>query len=331
LTRVVPIALVSRADLAWLLPPERGRPQDETRSNARAVYEALVSEGASFFHDLAAMTGLLAAQLEDALGELAALGLVTADSFSTIRSLVSLDSHRRGTSQRKRRRASDRKRYTRGGRWSKFPPRLPPVDPAERVESWARQLLRRYGVMFRDLLARETVAPAWRDLAAVYRRWEAQGKIRGGRFVSGVAGEQFALPEAVERLRETRDGKARVAHVAAQALAPALSQREREHEYVIISAADPLNLAGILTPGPRIVAKPRNALALLGGRLVASQQAGDIRFYETLPPELADEIGRGLQVTTSVRNERAKASAERGTRSVEQTNSAENARISAKR
>jgi ATP-dependent Lhr-like helicase len=272
------------------------------RSNARAVYETLVAEGASFFHDLAAMTGLLPAQLEDALGELAALGLVTADSFSTIRSLVSLDSQRRGTSQRKRRRASERKRYARGGRWSKFPPRLPPVDPAERVEAWARQLLRRYGVMFRDLLARETVAPAWRDLAAVYRRWEAQGKIRGGRFVAGVAGEQFALPEAVERLREMRDDKAAGWQAGAAALSPDLSQRERE--YVIISAADPLNLAGILTPGPRIVAKPRNALALVGGRLIASQQAGEIRFYETLPPELADEIARGLTVTTEVRQAR---------------------------
>ena len=174
LTRVVPIALVSRADLAWLLPPDRGRPQDVTRSNARAVYEALISEGASFFHDLAAMTGLLPAQLEDALGELAALGLVTADSFSTIRSLVSLDSHRGGTSQRKRRRTSDRKRYSRGGRWSKFPPRSPPVDPAKRVESWARQLLRRYGVMFRDLLARNGGA----GLARSSRRLSPLGSSR---------------------------------------------------------------------------------------------------------------------------------------------------------
>jgi ATP-dependent Lhr-like helicase len=193
--------------------------------------------------------------------------------------------------------------------------------------------------MFRDLLARETVAPVWRELAAVYRRWEAQGKIRGGRFVSGVAGEQFALPEAVERLREIRDTKP----TGAQALTPTLSPRERESEpltpvlrkkeseYAILSAADPLNLAGILTPGPRIVAKPRNALALVEGRLVASQQAGEIRFYETLPPELADAIGRGLQVTTLVRNEWAKAHADRGTRSAEPTNSMETANVAAKR
>jgi len=355
LTRVVPIALVARSDLAWLLPLDRGRPQDETRSNARAVYETLVSEGASFFHDLAAMTGLLPAQLEDALGELAALGLVTADGFSTIRSLVSLDSQRRGTSRGRRRRASDRKRYARGGRWSKFPPRLPPVDPAERIESWARQLLSRYGVMFRDLLARETVAPAWRELAAVYRRWEAQGKIRGGRFVLGVAGEQFALPEAVERLRETRDRRAEVAQAdpasgrrqppGASPTSPMPRARsgqdrganaprspsefephrqapsQREQELVIFSAADPLNLAGILTPGPRIVAKPRNALALIDGRLVASQQAGEIRFYETLPPQLADEIGRGLSVTTGVRNERERnRKSEAGSRSLEAGN-----------
>ena len=86
---------------------------------------------------------------------------------------------------------------------------------------------------------------------------------------------------------------------------------------MIISASDPLNLAGILTPGPRIVAKPRNALALIDGRLVASQQSGEIRFYETLSPELADNIGRSLQVTTSVRYERARASAEFGARSAE--------------
>ncbi|HXT61216.1 MAG TPA: DEAD/DEAH box helicase, partial [Pirellulales bacterium] len=226
LTRVVPIALVARADLAWLLPLDRGRPQDETRSSARDVYETLVSEGASFFHDLAAMTGLLPAQLEDALGELAALGLVTADGFATIRSLVSLDSQRKGAAPRMRRRGGAKRKYARGGRWSKFPPRLPPVDPAERIESWSRQLLRRYGVMFRDLLARETVAPAWRELAAVYRRWEAQGKIRGGRFVSGGAGEQFALPEAVERLREIRERGADRAKRESEkyALTPALSQ-----------------------------------------------------------------------------------------------------------
>ena len=359
LTRVVPIALMARGDLPWLLPTDRKSPQDDARSNAKAVYEMLVSEGASFFHDLAAIAGLLPAELEDALGELAALGLVTADSFSTIRSLVSLDSARRAKSRGRRRRASDRKRYARGGRWSKFPPRLPPVDPLERVESWARQLLRRYGVMFRDLLARETVAPAWRELAAVYRRWEAQGKIRGGRFVSGVAGEQFALPEAVERLREIRDRRAKVASgdpasgrrqppgATATNSAPqshsdqdqrADAPRLPTSEYVIISASDPLNLAGILTPGPRIVAKPRNALALIDGRLVASQQSGEIRFCETLSPQLAEEIGRGLQVTTSVRNERARASAERrvpsaefGARSAEQENSVETANIAAER
>ncbi len=155
LTRIVPICLVARTDLPWLLPPERGQAENFARSNAKIVYETLVSEGASFFHDLTAMTGLLPAQLEEALSELAALGLATADGFATIRSLVALD-QRHATGGRNRRRAgAARQRYSRGGRWSKFPPRLPAVEASERAEAWARQLLRRYGVMFRDLLARE--------------------------------------------------------------------------------------------------------------------------------------------------------------------------------
>jgi ATP-dependent Lhr-like helicase len=280
LTRVVPIALMTRADLDWLLPPERGNPEAFARGNARVVFDTLVSEGALFVRDLLTCTGLLPGHLDEALGELAALGLVTADGFATIRSLVTADGRPKTGRRRERRRST--KRYASGGRWSRFPGRVRGVPPSQRVESWAQQLLKRYGVIFRDLLARETVAPPWRDLAALYRRWEAQGKIRGGRFVSGVAGEQFALREMVERLRLVREERT-------------------AGQWVVISAADALNLAGIIMPGPRITAKTRNALALFEGRLVASQQAGEVQFHEQLPAELTEAIGRALRVTTVVR------------------------------
>src|SRR6185436_7953033 len=135
-----------------------------------------------------------------------------------------------------RRRIKSRKAaYAQGGRWSKFPPFVQPVTAEERAERWAWLLLRRYGVMFRDLLARESVAPAWRDLLPVYRRLEMRGEIRGGRVVGGVAGEQFALPEAVERLRKHRDQPAR-------------------DVWSVISAVDPLNLIGIVTLDARVPA-----------------------------------------------------------------------------
>jgi len=280
LTRVVPIALVARADLDWLLPPERGNPEAFARGDAKLVFDTLVADGALFVRDLLSRTDLLPGHLDMALGELAALGLVTADGFATIRSLVTSDG-RPKTGRRHGKRPKGR-RYAGGGRWSRFPGHVRAVPQAERNEHWARQLLHRYGVIFRDLLARETVAPAWRDLAAVYRRWEAQGKIRGGRFVLGVAGEQFAAPEIVERLRQTREARSK-------------------GQWVVVSAADPLNLAGIITPGPKISAKTRNALALVDGRLVASRQAGEVRIHEALPAALADSILRALSVTTSVR------------------------------
>jgi ATP-dependent Lhr-like helicase len=281
LTRVVPISLTARAELSWLLPPERGEPQARARGNARLAYDVLAQHGACFFQDLISATGLLPAQLEDALSELAALGVVSADGFSTIRALVAPDRRRASDARRRyaRRKNLKSKAYARGGRWCRFPGPVRPHDPADRAERWARQLLRRYGVVFRDLLARESVAPAWREVAAIYRRLEAQGRIRGGRFVSGVAGEQFALPEAVTELRRIRE-------------TPAAGG------WTVVSACDPLNLAGILTPGPRVPAVHGNALAWYEGRLIATLQAGEVSFIEPLPAERREEIARAIRVGT---------------------------------
>jgi ATP-dependent Lhr-like helicase len=285
-TRVMPISLTQRSDLAWLLPTHRAAAGELARGDAMAVFEVLAGHGALFFDDLLAATGLLPAQLEDALSELAALGAVTSDGFATMRMLVSPELRRRANAgSNGRRKHTARKAYQRGGRWSRFPAVSPKMKPAERNERWAWQLLNRYGVMFRDLLTREDVAPAWGELVPIYRRFEAQGKIRGGRFVSGVAGEQYALPEAVDRLRRVRD-------------------EPPSGQCLILSAADPLNLFGVIVPGERVPALASNALAVIDGRLVASLQAGEVRFHETLslPPDQQMQITRDLRTSGLVRS-----------------------------
>jgi ATP-dependent Lhr-like helicase len=282
------LALVQRGDLPWLLPPERAPADAFARGDARAVYEALVAHGALFFDDLLAATGLLPAQLEAALSELAALGAVTSDGFATLRMLVTPDLRRKAAADRNGRDRSSRKSYQRGGRWSRFPAVAAKVDPRQRTERWAQQLLHRHGVMFRDLLAREDLAPPWGELVTIYRRWEAQGRVRGGRFVTGVGGEQYALPEAVDRLRRLRDESTTDCQSVLQ-------------HCVILSAADPLNLVGIITPGPRIPAVSRAALALVDGRLVASYQSGRVAFHAPLEPAQQAELGRAIRISAAAR------------------------------
>ena len=223
-TRVAPMAIFLREDMPWLLQPvPRG---DGISHAARAIAEALGHRGASFLPELVKATGLLTSEVEDGLWELAAGGQVTADGFENLRALV--DPKRRRGEGRFR---SKMPRHS-AGRWAllQVPSSGSPQD--ERTESLARQYLDRWGIVFRDLLSRETLAPAWRDLLIVLRRMEARGEIRGGRFVSGFLGEQFAKPEAVDLLRAIR--------------------RKSSDLPLRITAADPLNLAGIITPGSRI-------------------------------------------------------------------------------
>jgi len=287
-TRVMPLSLMQRGDLPWLLPLERSQAETLARGNALVVYEALAAHGALFFDDLLMATGLLPAQLEDALSELAALGAVTSDGFATMRMLITPSLRRpRGNGRHAQGRAS----YRRGGRWSRFPAVQPKIEPRQRAERWAQQLLARYGVMFRDLLAREDLAPSWGELVGIYRRWEAQGRVRGGRFVSGVGGEQYAQPEAVERLRRLRDDPPRSRTDCQSVLQDA----------VILSAADPLNVVGIITPGERVPAQARSKIALLDGRLVAVYQSGEVRFIEPLDPIQQVELDRAMRISAAAR------------------------------
>jgi ATP-dependent Lhr-like helicase len=259
LSRVVPISLVLREELPLLLPSPQPISSGDVRSGAQRVLDALASRGALFFGELAAMTALLPGHLEDALRELAALGLITSDAFAAVRRIAGSDASR----GRRRGRRPLHAVAAPIGRWSLFPGPIAPAAREKHLEHWCRQLLRRYGVVFRDLLARETAAPNWQELVAVLRRMELAGEVRGGRFVSQVSGEQYALSDVVQRLRQARDeaGKA---------------------PWVVMAAADPVNLFGIITPGPRIAATHRNALVVAAGRLVASRAAGVVEFHEPL-------------------------------------------------
>jgi ATP-dependent Lhr-like helicase len=230
-------------------------------SEAQAVQAALVRRGASFFHELVAATGLLPSFVERALGELAGAGLVSADSFAGLRALLAPPEKRKGLVET-------------AGRWS-----LLAFDERNDVEAIARSLLKRYGVVFRSLLQRESLPP-WRELVMVYRRLEARGEIRGGRFVGGFGGEQFAAPDAVGRLRAVR-------------------KLEKDGEAVVLSAADPLNLVGILTPDARVAAIGRNRVLFKDGVAIAALEGGALRRFAD--SELSDETLHALVARRSHR------------------------------
>ena len=228
-SRVVPVALFFREDLDWLVglrDTDEGKEEALSR-NAQQVRSVLDRRGASFFSEIVRYSERTVDEVETALRELVAHGDVTADGFDALRSLMTRERHRASR-----------------GRWS-----LLGRDPQvvkDATERFARQLLARWGVVFRDLLAKESLAPPWRDLLLAYRRLEARGEIRGGRFVSGYLGEQFALPEAVELLR-------------------ALRREERSGETLEISAADPVNLTGFVLPGERLATLSSQTLRLVDG------------------------------------------------------------------
>jgi ATP-dependent Lhr-like helicase len=243
-TRAAPIALFLRQDAEWLAA---GRIDSVPMLShpTREIFAELQKKGASFFAELARATGRLPSEVEDSLWELVAAGLVTADAFENLRSLV----------DPKRRRGEGRGRTSRprhaAGRWALM--NREPAAPHD-AEPFARQLLLRWGVIFRDLTARESLAPKWRELLVALRRLEARGEIRGGRFVSGFVGEQFATPEAVDLLRSIRRSP------------PAGDD--------LISSADPLNLSGILAPGSRVHPLSGGEVRLLGPVSTADVKLG---------------------------------------------------------
>jgi ATP-dependent Lhr-like helicase len=256
--RTTPLAFVMRDDLpVFLSVIDADRTIAELPPAARDVAMHLRDRGASFLGDIARAVRRMPAEVEEALWQLVSRGLVSGDGVAGLRRLLQPSRH--GDRRRARALAASHRlaRVSRPwsapglighgrplpvGRWALW---QSPGDPAgrdERAEAWARQLLRRYGVVLRELLERERGAPPWRTLLSIYRRWEAQGEIRGGRFVAGTVGEQFALPEAVETLRAVR-------------------RAPEDVHPVVISSADPLNLVGILLPGHRVA--PPSSVAIV--------------------------------------------------------------------
>jgi ATP-dependent Lhr-like helicase len=264
--RTTPIALIKRKNFAiWnSVFPSSSLTETSLSTITQSVYDYLATRGASFFSDIVDCTKLLRSQVEESLGELVANGLITSDSFTGLRALLTPANRKTHAGARKKRREAVYEMSS-AGRWSILPgtaggsPASAAIATAECAEKIARILLVRYGVVFKRLLEREGLTLPWRDLLRIYHRLEARGEIRGGRFVAGISGEQFALAEAVGMVRSIRR-------------APAIEN------LISVSAADPLNLAGIITPGGRITAHSANRVLYRDGAPVAALESGETRF-----------------------------------------------------
>jgi ATP-dependent Lhr-like helicase len=254
------------------------------------VAEYIQVHGASFFDEISDGAGLLPSQGEEALAELVALGIVNSDSFGGLRALLVPSDRRRPAAGGRRRRRIALFGMDAAGRWALMRRQpldggvlAPGISAPERdaaaarlntriqddatIEHVARTLLRRWGVVFWRLLAREADwLPPWRDLLMCFRRLEARGEIRGGRFVAGFTGEQYAAPEAIGLLRDMR-------------------RKPNSRSYVSLSGADPLNLVGIVTPGTRLPSLSSNRLLYRDGVPIALFAGGEVRFLEQLEPK----------------------------------------------
>ncbi|MGH8609213.1 MAG: Lhr family helicase, partial [Gammaproteobacteria bacterium] len=276
--RQTPITLLARKSLSsWRVYDQVDR-QAALSGTAKRVREYLKQQGASFFQDIVEASGGIKAQVQDALGELVSAGCVSSDSFAGLRGLLA-PSTKRPRLWGKRGLASVTTGLEQAGRWALIapPPRSGPTADEKplRDELIARALLRRYGVVFRRLLLREHLPLPWRDLLTIYRLLEARGEIRGGRFISSASGEHFALPEAVSSLR-------------------ALRREQLPGDLVSVSAADPLNLVGILTPGPRVAAFASNRILYRDGVPVALQLGREVQFIAPLEGNTEWELRTAL-------------------------------------
>ena len=251
-TSVAPITFFVREDADWMIPRREGSEASTVglSPDAVAVQLYLRQRGASFFTDIVRDTGKLKSEVETALWELVAAGLLTADGFDNLRALI--DPKRRAGQGSGR---SSRPRHS-AGRWSLlYADEIHDRNRALEAICW--MLLRRYGLVFRELLTRETILPKWRELLITLRRLEDRGEVRGGRFVSNFLGEQFALPVAVDSLRAARS-------------------RKTTGELMTVSAADPLNLVGIIVPGERVPANSGKAVAFRDGVAVPSLELTNV-------------------------------------------------------
>jgi len=261
--RNTPIALLRRKNFGlWssVFPQPAPTTTSEFSTTTQTVYDYLSNRGASFFTDIVESTKLLRSQVEEALADLVANGVVVSDSFAGLRALLTPGSRKTHAAARRKHRQPVYDMVS-AGRWSilqRNNTTQSTTDPALNEEvAWS--LLKRYGVVFKRLLEREGMSVPWRVLLRIYHRLEARGDIRGGRFVAGISGEQFALPEAIGMLRAIRRAGA-------------------QKSLISVSAADPLNLVGVVIPGSRITAHTSNRILYQDGAPVASFESGETRF-----------------------------------------------------
>jgi ATP-dependent Lhr-like helicase len=260
--RATPISLLARRNLKYWAALGGDTPEPKLGSGAAAVATVLAAQGASFFDELVEATRLLPVQVEEALAELVALGLANSDSFAGLRALLLPADRRRGSALRGRRRVA-LFGMADSGRWSRVR-RMTGESREALVEQVVRTLLKRWGVLCWQLSRVEAAwLPPWRELVGCLRRLEARGEIRGGRFIAGLSGEQFALPEAVGALRDIR-------------------RKPPSGQDVSLSAVDPLNLTGFLTAGARVPALTANRVLYRDGLPVATLTAGEVRFLVDL-------------------------------------------------
>lgn len=278
-----PISIVSRTALGtWkaAAPSTNNDQPIELSHNAKKIQEVLNTYGAMFFTEIVERTGLMRVQAEEAMNELVSCGLLTSDSFTGLRALLlpAKYSTRAGNGK-----SNIVFTMEQAGRWSNLNlPSLPSLNKEgmsrsdrggkQDLETIARTLLKRYGVVFRRLAEKENLTPSWRELVKVYRLMEARAEIRGGRFVEGMYGEQFALPETISLLRKIR-------------------KEEKTGKLVSISAADPLNLTGVITPGKRVPALYTNRILFVDGIPLAVKDGKEI----ALLPAAGDEEFRGRE------------------------------------
>ncbi len=264
--RTTPVALLLRRHAQLWKSLVGGETAAPVSGAAQALLDHIAQHGACFFEEMVDGCGLLRVQVENALAELVALGLVVSDSFAGLRALLTPSNERKPILSRPRRRAA-KSSIEDAGRWALVHrTTATAANNPDAIEHVARMLLRRYGVVCWRMLAREAQwLPPWRDLLRVLRKLEGRGEIRGGRFVAGFSGEQFSLPDAIPVLRQIR-------------------RSESPGAMMVISGADPLNLAGIVTPGEKLPAFGGNRALYRDGMPVAFLSAGEIRFFETLAP-----------------------------------------------
>ncbi len=263
--RTTPIAIVDRMNRSlWMSLSGATSDEDLPLSTyAKTVLDLMTRQGAVFFDDIVAQSGILRTHAEEAVAELVSAGMVTSDSFAGLRALLVPARHKESRRGRERGNPFD---LSTAGRWGLTSRTPAEGNPEEDLEAYARVALARYGVVFRRLTERENTSPPWRDLVRVLRRMEARGEIRGGRFVNGVWGEQYALGEAVTLLRSIR-------------------RKEKQGTHVAISAADPLNLIGIITPGRRIPGITNNRILYRDGEPIMIMEGGEIREVSPVAAE----------------------------------------------